>query len=490
MKKLCAILMTASIISIVFTSCNKQPEPLQESAETEGLRDHQEASSSENGYMADAEKILGQEIQLTDSNSGHFATNRNAFSRDSQWVVYDVRTIESEFTGEVIEKVNVDTKEVVELYRDPDGAKIGVVSYNPVKNQIAFIKAPAPDAQDPVYAANNRQGVIYDEDTKEAFNLDARDLTEPYTPGALRGGTHVHNWHPNGLLNSNTYEDKVLAVYDSETAEHQKNSRSIAVSIADHPVEVNDVPGNYSGAYYTFLASTLNVNAEPGSDEPFAAVEEGFIGADGYVKADGTHQKYALAFQGKMYNKDGSEYRELFVVDLPEDMTLQGEGPLEGTAAMRPQPPAGTEQRRLTNTADNKYPGIMGPRHWLKSTSDGEKIVFYMQDDAGIVQAYYVSPNDGTPVQITKNEFSITSEYSISPDDKYIAYAADGSIFRTEIKTGITERLTEPVAPEILSHYSVTYSPDGRKLVYEKLMPSKDNPDESYWQLFLYYFND
>ncbi|MEA7538899.1 DUF3748 domain-containing protein, partial [Salmonella enterica subsp. enterica serovar Virginia] len=36
------------------------------------------------------------------------------------------------------------------------------------------------------------------------------DITAPYTPGALRGGSHVHVFSPNGELVSFTYNDHVL----------------------------------------------------------------------------------------------------------------------------------------------------------------------------------------------------------------------------------------------------------------------------------------
>lgn len=36
------------------------------------------------------------------------------------------------------------------------------------------------------------------------------DITAPYTPGALRGGSHVHVYSPNGQFVSFTYNDHVL----------------------------------------------------------------------------------------------------------------------------------------------------------------------------------------------------------------------------------------------------------------------------------------
>lgn len=83
---------------------------------------------------------LGEEIQLTNSENGHMLTNRNVFSKDSQWVVYDTRPIANEFSGKTIEKVNVDTKKTKVLYTDKNGANVGVVTYNPTKDQVVFIR--------------------------------------------------------------------------------------------------------------------------------------------------------------------------------------------------------------------------------------------------------------------------------------------------------------------------------------------------------------
>ena len=46
--------------------------------------------------------------------------------------------------------------------------------------------------------------------------------------------------------------------------------------------------------------------------------------------------------------------RLLFIADLPDDLTVPGEGPLEGTPTRRPRPPRGIAQRRLTRTAERR----------------------------------------------------------------------------------------------------------------------------------------
>lgn len=66
-------------------------------------------------------------------------------------------------------------------------------------------------------------------------NMDARNITPPFTPGALRGGSHVHTFSGDGKWIAFTYEDHVLAVLDAlnvqEQPTHEHNSRQIGVSV-------------------------------------------------------------------------------------------------------------------------------------------------------------------------------------------------------------------------------------------------------------------
>jgi hypothetical protein len=41
----------------------------------------------------------------------------------------------------------------------------------------------------------------------------------------------------------------------------------------------------------------------------------------GYKKSDGKWQYRAIAFQGEVINPDGTKKTEVFVLDLPEDLT-------------------------------------------------------------------------------------------------------------------------------------------------------------------------
>jgi Tol biopolymer transport system component len=158
---------------------------------------------------------------------------------------------------------------------------------------------------------------------------------------------------------------------------------------------------------------------------------------------------------------------EVFVVDLPEDLTQAGEGPLQGTETRRPLPPRGTMQRRLTFTAERKFPGLQGPRHWLRSSPDGNRIAFLMKDDLGIVQLWTVSPCGGPVAQLTRNSNSVGSTFTWSPDGHWIAHLAGTSVCISDADTGQTRRLTAPceltVAPR---GEACVFSPDGKRIAY------------------------
>ena len=432
----------------------------------------------------------GQETQLTQSPNGHALLNRNIFSPDSNWIVYDVRSQDSVFDGDRIEKVQVHTKEVITLYKAKNQAKVGAVSYHPFENKAAFIHGPEFPCAAYDYSATHRYGAIIDEAHPQTIQtIDARNVIAPFTPGALRGGSHVHVWHPDATMLSFTYEDDVLSNIKEETAAQDMNIRNIGITSFNKKVSCPKGEHNLNG-FFTILASKTNANAEPGSDEIIKALEEGWIGSDGYLREDGTRQTKALAFQGIVLDKKGQEVTEVYRLDLPEDLTIPGEsGPLEGTLTKRPQPPKGTKQTRLTFTTERNHPGIQGPRHWLRSSQDGSKIAYMAKDDNGIVQIWTVPTLGGAPTQVTQNSFSIQTSFDWSPDGKFFAYAADNSLFITEIATGIATRLTEKSRDEdaILPHW-VCYCPNGKSLAYLRNAVASTESVKRYPQIFAFHF--
>ena len=312
----------------------------------------------------------------------------------------------------------------------------------------------------------------------EKSNLDACDIVPPFTPGALRGGSHVHIWDPAGQWVSFTYEDHVLAQFKLPSPANDINQRTVGVSVPGKPVRVTrSHPRNHDGDYFTFLAARTTASPRPGSDEISRACEEGWIGARGYLRPDGLRQRHALAFQGQVLAPNGDPITEVFIADLPEDVTQLGDGPLCGTETRAPYPPKGTVQRRLTFTAGRRFPGLQGPRHWLRSLPDGTQIAFLMKDDAGVVQLWTVSPNGGPPRQLTANPWPIASAFTWSPDGRWIAHVMDNSVCVTDAGSGKTTRLTprtdDASAPR---PEACVFSPDGRSIAFMCRLPSPVEP--------------
>lgn len=408
--------------------------------------------------------MQASERQLTRAPHGHVLTNVNVWSPDSRWIVYDVRAIDSVFDGTRIEQVDARTGEVEVLYTSINGAACGVVTYHPREAKVVFIHGPERPAPDWNYGATRRRGVVVDTSKPGvARALDAMNYAPPFTAGALRGGTHVHVFSPDGEWVSSTYEDEVLARLGSE-GPHQRNQRTIAVAVP-HPagVEVSSShPRNHPGEYFSVVVAKTADRPKPGSDEISRAFEEGWI-----PSPDG---RRSIAFIGNVVGLAGHEYPELFVVDLPGDLTRVGEDPLEGTTTTRPAPPRGVTQRRLTFTAARRYPGLVtSPRHWVRCSPDGKTLACLMKDDAGIVQLWAVPVSGGDARQVTHGASGIASAFTWSPDGRRVAHTMDGSVCITQMDSGETQRLTDPRrgadGPEALA---CVFSPDGRQIAYTR----------------------
>ena len=433
------------------------------------------------------------EKQITRGPGGRILTHTGVWSPDSEWIVYDTRSDASgdTFDGDSIAMVHVRTGEVRELYRARNGAHCGVATFHPRENKVVFILGPEHPAPDWQYGPFRRQGVIVTAGTNgvtsPAVNLDARDLKASFTPGALRGGTHLHVWDADGAWVSFTYEDHVLAQFAQATSDHDINLRNVGVSVPGRAVRVNqDHPRNHDGEYFTVLATRTTAHPKPGTDEIKRAFEEAWVGTNGYVRADGFRQRHALAFQGQVAGTQDETLAEVFIVDLPDDLTQAGAGPLAGTETRLPFPPKGCVQRRLTFTRQRKFPGLQGPRHWLRSSPDGSRIGFLVKDDTGIVQLWTASPKGGPPVQVSRNPWSITSAFTWSPDGRRVAHVMDNSVCVTEVASGCTHRLTactddvNAPRPE-----ACVFSPDGNKLTYVRRVSEAGQSANQIFVVFL-----
>lgn len=389
--------------------------------------------------------------QVTFAPRNHQLTNTRTWTPDSQWLVFDVRPSGASFTGETIERVNVNSGTVETVYHATQGARVGVVTVHPTQERYVFIHGPEqPDAQWQ-YDFHHRRGVVAFQGAVE--NLDAMDITAPYTPGALRGGSHVHVYSPNGQFVSFTYNDHVLHERDPAL-----DLRNVGVAAPYGPVTPQGKhPREYSGSHWCVLVSRTTPTPVPGSDEINRAYEEGWVG------------NHALAFIGDTLAENGDKVPELFIVDLPQDEAgwkQPGGGPLAGTATTMPAPPAGVSQRRLTFTHHRRYPGLVNvPRHWVRANPQATAIAFLMCDDAGVVQLWLISPQGGEPRQLTYHASGIQSAFNWHPSGEWLGFVLEDRIACCHAGTGDITFLTK-VHAHAPSADAIVFSPDGKQIAW------------------------
>ncbi|MDF7679572.1 DUF3748 domain-containing protein [Enterobacteriaceae bacterium ESL0689] len=388
---------------------------------------------------------------VTFASRHHQLTNINAWTADSQWLVFDVRPSGALFTGETIERVNVQTGVVETLYRATCGAHVGVVTAHPQQDKYLFIHGPEYPDEHWHYDFHHRRGVVLNQGTID--NLDAMDITAPYTPGALRGGSHVHVYSPDGRYVSFTYNDHVL---------HQRSPlldlRNVGVAVPYGPVVVRGHHAReYNGSHWCVLVSRTTPTPQPGSDEINRAYEEGWVG------------NQALAFIGDTLSAAGEKVAELFIVALPDSeqgWKQQGDAPLAGTASAMPAPPAGVVQRRLTFTHHRRYPGLVNtPRHWVRADPQATAIAFLMRDDAGVVQLWLISPQGEDLRQLTHNNNDIQSAFNWHPSGKWLGFVLDNRLAMCDAHSGkITFLTAEHQSPPVAD--AVVFSPDGKQIAW------------------------
>jgi Tol biopolymer transport system component len=511
------------------------------------------------------------EIQLTNGKHGHTLNATQIFSPDGKWLVFDTRNDDTHISraGSIC-KLNIATKEIVELYKTKNqsiyGPGVGAAAWNPVNDSIIFIHGLLNCDKEKPYSFTRRFGAIISgnheagenaeigvpqssyndtvaerassrlrrtndrsvlkvhedhEDDENAeigvrqqcYHAEGRSIQEPFTKGALRGGTHAHTWSSDGKWISFTYNDYLMECLEKTSSSERKDLRTIGVMTMvesiyeDH--EAGENAENFRGTYFAVVAAEVTEKPKFGSDEIERAFDECWLGKNGYIKEDGSQQTRAIAFQGNVRSKDGALVTEVFIADIPNDITQSLAGkPLEGTLDARPNVPAGFTQRRITFTTERKHPGLQGPRFRLRSSADGSLIYFLMKDDNGIVQIYSVSSAENTkniitnqPLkQITNFKYSVQSQFNLSPDDKYISVVSNNQIYLVSTQnettaqraaswsqdgstTSVGERYSEKEAPI----NGVHWSPDGKSLIYNRYVFIEN---DYYIQIFKRLIND
>ncbi|WP_342087927.1 DUF3748 domain-containing protein [Dyadobacter sp. OTU695] len=417
------------------------------------------------------------EKQIThDLSYHHDLDNNDNFSPDGRWLVYDTRTDEGGIAESArIERVNIETGEKQVLFDIKNngvwGPGAGAVSYSPKEHAVVFIHGLTNSTKENPYQQWRRTGVIIHDDRPNVpVYMDARDVTPPYTPGALRGGTHRHEWSGDGQWIGFTYNDAILKALEDSTGQ-KHNLRTIGVSKKVRAVKVDETAENLSGEWFSALVVRVVPNPAPGSDEISHAASDSWVGTTGYLIQSGVRQ-IARAFLGTVKDKNGNDVPEVFIVDIPEDITQPGPlGPLEGTDSDFPMPPKGTTQRRLTFTANTAHPGCSGI---VRSSPDGSQLAFLAKDAKGISQIFTISPNGGKPRQITECTSDVTGNLRWHPDGKHITYAHEGSIVLCAVNDAPFEEKTQVLTEPLEAVPSnLVWSADGRVLAFNRLVKNE-----------------
>jgi hypothetical protein len=419
------------------------------------------------------------EKQLTnDLTYNHDLDNNDNFSPDNQWLIYDTRTDHGGIAASAkIEKVNVNTGEKKIVYEIKNnqafGPGVGAASYSPVSNQIVFIHGLKNVTNENPYQQWRRTGVMIDESmpNKPIF-IDARDTAFPFTKGALRGGTHRHEFSGDGKWIGFTYNDAIMKALEDSTGENH-NLRTIGVSKKGKSVNIIDENNgeNISGEWFSALV--VNVVSKPkiGSDEISKAASDSWVGNYGYLKPNGKRQ-LARAFIGTIKSKNGENIDEVFIVDIPENIEIDGEyGFLEGSETQLPTPPKGTSQRRLTFTSKTSHAGCIGI---VRSTLDGNLLAFLAKDTKNMNQIFTISPNGGSIKQITFHESNVEGSIRWHPSGKSVFYIWNGSICEVEINNKDFDKrlkiISKPMNP---SPSNLVLSHEGKILAFNRLI---ENP--------------
>ena len=366
--------------------------------------------------------------QITFDNRDHVLGVYNPWSPDDQWVVY---TCGPNHLNEVVEKVNVRSGETETLYRienqTPFGPGCGTAGYCNTRDRVVFIHGPRHATAERKYEFWRRSAAMVDESvSNQLVFLDARDSTVPFTEGALRGGTHCHQFTADGNWIAFTYNDMLVSP-DLRTIGISKQGKNVAV---DEDIE------NHNGEWFSALLVPVTQTPNPGFGELSRAYENCWV-----EYPDG---RRAVAFKGDHLSADGTLVTDLFLVDVPETLEAQSpDRPLAGTETHLPFPPKGATVHKLTDLQQPGSPRLSRkPRVWLSSSPDGTRIFFLARDDDGINQIYSVPGKGGPLRQITSHGNDVVSTVDIHSSGRKISYISDGSVFVTRLDDLASERVT------------------------------------------------
>lgn len=416
--------------------------------------------------------LRGDERQITKGTEYNFALDNNDnFSPDDRFLVYAAGMAGGSASGKLIAKVEIATGKITPLYRPDNPNEFGpgvlAAGYSHNRDEVIFIHGPIhPTGPENRYEKHCRLGAIAGGDGSGAIKfLDARNIVAPYTVGALRGGTHRHEFSGDGRFVGFTYNDAVMRAHGTKLGKNL-DLRTIGVTKLGQPVRV---PANEffpeTAAGFSALVVVVVPEPKPGSDEISNAAGDSWVGTNGYVRADGGRQ-LARAFIGTTRDKDGMPLDELYIVDIPDDITAPGPlGPLQGTETTFPMPPAGASQRRLTHTEGSAHPGCQGI---ARSSPKGDRIVFRMKDSKGQFQIFVTSPTGGTPKQVTSVEGGVTTDARFHPSGRVVACVAGNKLLITNVEPGAQFGKSTVPSDQAPPPFGLCWSHDGKTLAYNR----------------------
>jgi hypothetical protein len=426
--------------------------------------------------MSVSAAYAGERQVTRDAEFNHELDDNDNFSPDDRFLVFDTRPVTTAIiASRVIAKTEIATGRIIPLYRPKNandfGPGLGAVSFAPNRDEVIFIHGPLhPTSKANQYEQYRRVGALVAGDGSGRIRFaDARNTKPPYTPGALRGGTHAHEFSGDGNWIGFTYNDAVVREHGLKIGKNL-DLRTIGVTRLGKPVHVppQDQFADHAEGFSAVVV-VVKPDPAPGSDEISRAAGDSWVGARGYVKPDGRRQ-LARAFIGTTRDRNGKDLDELFIVDIPEDITRPGPlGPLEGTDSTFPMPPAGASQRRLTFMADAKFPGCQGA---ARSSRDGTNIAFRTRDDRGQWQIFLASPNGGRPRQATFIDGGVDGGARWHPSGKAIVCAGGTKVVATVVAEGPLFGKSLVLIDRSPRPFALVWSNDGKTIAYNRIVPT------------------
>jgi hypothetical protein len=279
--------------------------------------------------------------------------------------------------------------------------------------------------------------------------LDKRDVAtnRDTIRGAHRGGTHRHEYTPDGKRIGFTYDDFLLSQYDRTIGYMEK-----------HP----NAPEGATHYFAVLVPVVPKGTSKPAQIEK--AASDSWVGRRGLMRA----------FIGTVRNPDGVTYEDsLFVVDVPADVDITTAD--SGSATRFPAPPQGVTVRRLTHS----WAGGV-----VRGAPEGDCIAYYGHAPDGSTQLFVI-PSDGSdqdpdpakrPIQVTHLPHGAGPGLRWHPSGDWVFCISNNGVAATRTRQGAGFGRSVFLTPQgdAPPRNDLVVSPDGRMVAYTKPVPTLD----------------